>query len=124
MSDEHLKNARISTSGGWVSFILRFVLSSVVIAVAAFLTPGFSIRGLWSILIAAAVISLADYLINRVFKLDASPFGRGLTGFVVASVVIYGTQFFVPAMRVTILGAIIGAVIIGLLDMIMPGKTL
>ena len=124
MSEEHNNNTRTTTSGSWVGFILRFILSAIVIAVAAFLTPGFSIRGIWSILIAAAVISLADYLMNRVFKLDASPFGRGITGFIIASVVIYGTQFFVPAMRVTILGAIIGAVVLGLLDMIMPGKTL
>ncbi|WP_026477616.1 phage holin family protein [Alkaliphilus transvaalensis] len=118
------ENNRTSTSQSWVGFIIRFIVSAIVIAIAAFLTPGFSIDGVWSVLIAAAVISILDWLINRVAKLDASPFGRGITGFIVAAVVIYATQFFVATMQVSILGAILGAIVIGLIDMVIPGKTL
>ncbi len=123
MSEER-RNTRVNSSKSWVSLILRFFLSAIVIAVAAFLTPGFSIGGIWSIFIAAAVITVMDYLINRVAKLDASPFGRGFTGFIVAAIVIYATQFFVPVMRVTLVGALLGALVIGLIDIVIPGKTL
>lgn len=125
MSEERRNNnSRTQSSNGIMGLVLRFIVSAIVVAVAAFLTPGFSVRGIWSILIAAAVISIMDYLLNRVFNLDASPFGRGITGFVVAAVVLYATQFFVPLMRVTLLGAILGALVIGLIDMVIPGKTL
>ncbi|ABR50511.1 conserved hypothetical protein [Alkaliphilus metalliredigens QYMF] len=115
---------RTQASHSWVGIILRFVVSAIVIAVAAFLTPGFRIEGVWGIVVAAAVISIVDYLIQRVVGFDASPFGKGITGFIVAAIVLYGAQFIVPAMRVTFLGAILGAIVIGILDMIIPGKTM
>lgn len=124
MSEERKNNSRIQSSNGIMGLILRFIVSAIVVAVAAFLTPGFSVRGIWSILIAAAVISIMDYLLNRFLNLDASPFGRGIAGFLVSAVVLYATQFFVPAMRVTLLGALLGALVIGLIDMVIPGKTM
>lgn len=124
MPEERKNNTRTSASNGWMGLILRFIVSAIVIAVAAFLTPGFTIRGIWSILIAAAIISIIDYLILRVAKFDASPFGRGITGFIVAAIVLYSTQYFVPAMRVTPIGAILGALVIGLIDIVIPGKTM
>lgn len=124
MSEERGNNSRTQSSNGIMGLILRFIVSAIVVAVAAFLTPGFSVRGIWSILVAAAAISIIDYLLNRFLNLDASPFGRGITGFLVAAVVLYATQFLVPAMRVTLVGALLGAVVIGLIDMVIPGKTM
>ncbi len=124
MSEERRNNSRTQSSNGIMGLILRFIVSAIVVAVAAFLTPGFSISGIWSILVAAAVISIIDYLLNRLLNLDASPFGRGITGFLVAAVVLYATQYFVPMMRVTIWGAILGALVIGLIDLVIPGKTM
>lgn len=124
MSEERGNNSRMGSSSSIMSLILRFIVSAIVVAVAAFLTPGFSVRGIWSILIAAAIISIIDYLLNRFLNLDASPFGRGITGFIVSAVVLYATQFFVPAMRVTLIGALLGALVIGLIDMVIPGKTM
>ncbi len=122
MSEERRDN-RTANSNGWISFIIRFIVSAIVISVAAFLTPGFTISGMVNVLIAAAIISLIDYLILRIAKFDTSPFGRGITGFIVAAVVLYATQYFVPTMRVTALGAILGALVIGIIDAIIPGKT-
>ncbi|KAB3535510.1 phage holin family protein [Alkaliphilus pronyensis] len=122
MSNER-RESRTKGSQGVVSNIIRFIVSAIVIAIAAFLTPGFSIDGLWSVLIAALVITIIDYVIFKVAKFDATPFGRGFTGFIVAAIVIYVTQFFVPAMGVTVIGAILGAIVIGLIDMVIPGKT-
>lgn len=103
-------------------WIGRLIAIAIILAVVSFLTPGFSITGLWSFLLAAVVISVLDYLVERVMKVDASPFGKGLKGFIIAAIIIYLTQYIVPNMSVSILGAIIGAVIIGILDAIFPTR--
>lgn len=125
MSEEHNNNnnSRVKQADGWGGLILRVILSAIVLSIAAFFTPGFTINGIWAVLLAAAVISIIDYLIQRFTPLHASPFGRGFTGFIVSAIVLYATQFLVPNMGVTMWGALIGALVIGIIDMIIPGQT-
>ena len=124
MDDENTRNdeARRSTGGGAIGFIIRFVVAAVVLLVTSWLVPGFSIRGFWTALIAALIIAAVDYLIGRIFNFDAAPFGRGVSGFIVSAAIIYFTQFFVANMAVSIWGALIGALIIGLIDMLLPTR--
>jgi uncharacterized membrane protein YvlD (DUF360 family) len=105
-------------------FIIRLIVSMVVLGITAALTPGFAIRGLWSLFAASLVLSLLDYLVQKVFKADASPFGRGITGFILAAVIIYAARFFVPGYYVTITGALLGALVYGIVDLIIPGKAM
>lgn len=102
--------------------LLRILITAVVVAIAAYFTPGFTIDGLWSVLLAAVVIGVLDYLIQRFTGIDASPFGRGIAGFLVAAIILYVTQFIVPGFNISIWGAIIGALVIGIIDAIMPGR--
>lgn len=102
----------------------RMAIMAVILFVVSFLTPGFSINGLWSYLIAAVVISLLDYLVEMVMKVDASPFGKGLKGFLLAALILWLAQFLVPHMSVTIIGALIGALAIGVLDAIFPTRVM
>jgi uncharacterized membrane protein YvlD (DUF360 family) len=90
--------------------------------VVSYFVPGFFVSGIWTAIIAAAVIGILDYLVGAIFKIDASPFGRGITGFIIAAIIIYVTQFFVPGVAVSLWGAIIGALLIGLFDLIIPGR--
>jgi uncharacterized membrane protein YvlD (DUF360 family) len=106
---------------GWVG---RVVLTAVILAITSFFTPGFSIRGLWSYLLAAIVISVLDYLVESFMGVDASPFGKGIKGFVIAAVIIYVAQFLVPNMGVSIIGALLAALAIGILDAVMPGRAM
>ena len=122
MSEERNDN-RTQQADSWVGLILRLILSAIVIAIAAFLTPGFSINSIWAVLLAAVIISVVDYLIQRMTDFQASPFGRGFSGFIISAIVLYGTQFLVPTKRVSIWGALIGALVIGIIDVIIPGKT-
>lgn len=122
MSEEH-NNNRTQQSNGLGSLVLRLILSAIVLSIASFLTPGFSIRGIWAVLLAAAVISVIDYLLQKTINLDASPLGRGITGFIVSAIVLYIAQFLVPNMGVTVIGAILGALAIGIIDVIVPGNT-
>ncbi|MDR5659514.1 phage holin family protein [Serpentinicella sp. ANB-PHB4] len=123
MSEERNPN-RTQDAPSWGRLILRFIISAIVVGIAAFITPGFQIDGLWGVLLAALAISIVNYIIERVFNFDASPFGRGIAGFIVAAIVIYLSQFVVAAMQVSIWGAIIGALVIGIIDMVIPGETI
>jgi putative membrane protein len=105
---------------GWIGMIIRFVVAAIVLMVTAWLTPGFSRMGFGTALVAAVVIAAMDWIIQRVFKIDASPFGRGIAGFIVSAVIIYLTQFLVPGMSISIWGAIIASLIIGIIDAIIP----
>jgi putative membrane protein len=103
----------------------RFIASAVVLAVTAFVTPGFRINGLWAVVLAAIVLSVLDYIVSRTLHVDATPFGRGLTGFVAAVVIIYAINFILPGYyHVTFFGAILGALVYGIVDMLIPGKAM
>jgi len=60
----------------------------------------------------------------RLVGVNASPCRRGIVGFIMAAVIIYVTQFFVAGFEVTIWGAIIGALVYGIVDAVIPGKAL
>lgn len=105
-------------------FLVRLVVGAIVLAVTAALTPGFTVRGFWPLIFGAIILAVMDYFAAKLFGIDASPFGRGIAGFILAAVIIYATQFFVAGYQVTILGAIIGALVYGLVDMIMPGRAM
>lgn len=110
------------TSFGIGHMIIRIVVSAIVLAVVAFFTPGFTINNIWSLILAAAVIGILDYLIERVTGFDATPFGRGITGFVVSAAIIYFTGYLIAGVGVTFWGAIIAALVIGIINMLIPGR--
>ncbi len=69
--------------------LIRILVTAIVVGIAAFVTPGFSINNLWSLILAAVVIALLDYLIQKFTGVNATPFGRGITGFIVAAIILY-----------------------------------
>ena len=103
--------------------IWRFVAAAVVLAITAFFTPGFSINNFWSLALAAIVLTVIDYLIVKFTGLQATPFGKGFVGFVLAAVVLYVTQYFVAGYSISWMSAIIGAIIYGVIDYFIPGDT-
>ncbi len=113
--DDHREEGR-----GWLGMIIRFIVAAIVLMVTAAVTPGFSSMGFGTALLAALIIAAMDFVIQKLFKIDASPFGRGLTGFILSAVIIYLTQFLVPNMEINLLGAVIAALIIGVIDAIIP----
>ena len=111
-------SGRANTS--WSGLIIRFVVAAIVLLVTAFFAPGFAIANFWTALLQAIVIVGLDYLIESIAGLDASPFGRGFSGFIVSALIIYLTQFIVPGVSVSILGAVIAALVIGIIGAILP----
>lgn len=122
MADDERR--REDSGSGAGSIIVRLIVTAIILAIASFLTPGFSIIGLWSYIIAAVVITLIDWGVEKVMGVDASPFGKGLKGFLIAAVIIYIAQFIVPHMRVSMIGALLAALAIGILDAVIPGRAM
>ena len=100
----------------------RLLTSAVILAITAFFTPGFSINNIWSLAIAAVVLTIMDYLIIKFTGLHASAFGKGFVGFVLAAIVLYITQYFVAGYAISWIAAIIGALIYGAVDYFIPGN--
>lgn len=105
-------------------FILRVVVGAIVLAITAALTPGFAISNIWALIIGAIVLAALDYLATRFLGVNATPFGRGISGFIMAAIIIYITQFFVAGYAVSLWGAIIGALVYGIVDAIIPGRAM
>ena len=116
------RNSTTGTSTVW-QIIGRLVTATIVLAITAFFTPNFSINNIWSLAIAAIVLTVMDYLIVKFTGLHASPFGKGFVGFALAAITLYFTQFFVAGYSISWMAAIIGALIYGVVDYFIPGTT-
>lgn len=113
-----------NSKNGFLGWIIRLVVVMIVLSITSFLTPGFSVVGLWSVLLAAVIISALDYLVETFMGIDASPFGKGIKGFFIAAIILYLAQFVVPNMSVSIIGALVAALVIGILDAVIPGRVM
>lgn len=100
--------------------IVRFIVSALVLMFVGFLVPGFGVMSFWSALLAAVVIALLGWAMEAIFGRRISPYGRGIIGFISGAVVLYVAQLFVPGLRVTILGALLASLVIGIIDLFVP----
>ncbi|HHX28389.1 MAG TPA: phage holin family protein [Firmicutes bacterium] len=82
--------------------------------------PGFRLFGFVNALVAALVIAALGWAIEAILGERVSPQSRGLIGFIVAAIVIYVAQFLVPGMSVTILGALLASLVVGIIDAFVP----
>lgn len=100
--------------------VIRFIVSALVLLLLSAFLPGFQIAGFVNALIAAVAIAVLGWIAEQVMGEKASPQSRGLTGFIAAAVVIFLAQFIVPTMSVSIFGALLASVVIGLVDAFVP----
>ena len=119
-NDSHAQE-RSGTSTIW-QIVGRLITAAIVLAITAFFTPGFAINNFWTLAIAAVVLTALDYLIVKFTGLQVSPFGKGFVGFILSAVVLYVTQYFVAGYSISWMAAIIGALIYGIVDYLIPGN--
>lgn len=122
MSDNQSNARSQSTMGTVWQIIGRLVAAAIILAITAFFTPGFSINNIWSLALAAIVLTAMDYLIVKFTGLEASAFGKGFVGFALAAIILYLTQFFVAGYTISWMAAIIGALIYGVIAYFIPGE--
>ncbi len=106
--------------GEWLGAIIRFIVSAFVLLGVGILLPGVEIVGFTNALIASIIIALAGYLLETFLGEDVSPQQRGIVGFIISAIVIFATQYVVSNMEVTIIGALLAALVIGVIDYFVP----
>lgn len=107
----------------FLGHVVRFIVSALVLIVVGWLVPQFSIGGFGSALLLALVIALLGWAIEGIFGKGVSPFGRGIVGFLVSALVIWLAQFIVSGVSVSIIGALLAALVIGIIDLFIPVAT-
>ena len=119
MADQNQKGSSMF-GGGWLGHIVRFIVSAIVLMVVSFITPGFRGLTFTTALLAAIAIAIIGYVLEMLFGKKISPYGRGGIGFLVSAAIFYFIQFIIPGMRVSIIGALIAAFIVGIIDAFVP----
>ncbi|HBT46505.1 MAG TPA: hypothetical protein DEA73_01290 [Peptococcaceae bacterium] len=105
----------------WLGVVIRFIVSALVLMLVGYLLPGIQVAGFTGALVAAVVIAALGWVAETLLGKRISPRSRGIVGFIVAAVVIYLAQFLVPTMlRVNALGALLAALVIGVIDAFVP----
>lgn len=122
MADEgKVTGGENNMSNKWIGAIVRFVVAALVLMLVAALLPGIRVAGFTGALVAAAVIAILGWVVEAVLGDWVSPQRRGVVGFITAAVVIYVAQFIVPSfLSVNILGALLAALVIGIIDAFVP----
>lgn len=104
----------------WLGAIVRFAVSALVLMFVGYVLPGFKALSFVNALIAAVVIAAIGWVIETTLGKGVSPYSRGIVGFLVSAIVIWAAQFIVPGMEVSILGALLAAFVIGIIDLFVP----
>ena len=106
-----------------IGALIRLVISALSLLLVGTLIQGFTIGGFINALIVALVIAILGYLIELASKIEQRKINskvRGLVGFIISAIVIYLAQFIIPALTVSLIGALLAAAIIGIIDMFVP----
>lgn len=104
-----------------VGTLVRFIVSALVLFLVAWLLPGITVNGFTGAILAAVVIAVLGYVIESLLGEKISPQRRGLVGFATSAVVIYLAQFIVPNfLSVNVVGALLAALVIGIIDAVVP----
>lgn len=107
----------------FLGHVVRFIVSALVLMFVGFIVPSFSVGGFWSALFLALVIAVAGWAFEGIFGAKVTPFGRGIAGFLASALVIWIAQFMVSGIHTTIIGAILAALTIGIIDLFVPIPT-
>jgi uncharacterized membrane protein YvlD (DUF360 family) len=107
----------------FLGHVIRFIVSALVLMVVGWLVPNFEVGGFWSALLLALVIAIIGWIAEGIFGKRITPFGRGIVGFLASAAVIWVAQFIVGGVSATIIGAILAALVIGIIDLFVPVST-
>lgn len=104
----------------FLGHVVRFIVSAIVIMIVGYIVPNFSVGGFWSALMLALVIAILGWIVEGIFGKRVTPFGRGIVGFLASAAVIWVAQFIIGHVHATILGALLAALVIGIIDLFIP----
>lgn len=103
-----------------IKLLIKVLVSGLAILLTSALSIGIQTDGYTTAILAAIVIGVLDWVINKFTGVDASPFGRGAVGFIVAALILFITGRIVDGFNVTIIGSLVGAIVLGIVDSFLP----
>lgn len=103
-----------------IKLLIKVLVSGLAILLTSALSIGIQTDGYTTAILAALVIGVLDWVINKFTGVDASPFGRGAVGFIVAALILFITGRIVDGFNVTIIGSLVGAIVLGIVDSFLP----
>jgi putative membrane protein len=104
----------------FLGHVVRFIVSAIVLMIVGWIVPQFTVGGFWSAVFLALVIAIAGWIIEGIFGKKVTPFGRGIVGFLTSALIIWGAQFIVGGVTVSVIGALLAALAIGIIDLFVP----
>lgn len=107
--------------GSLKDLIRKIIITALVLAITAFITPAFRISGLWTLLVAAGFIAIIDFLLQSFTNIRGSAAKRGFVGFVVTVVILLLTDKLIAGFNISTLASIVASIIIAIVDVIIPG---
>lgn len=105
-----------------LDLIIKLIVAGFAVLVSSWLTPGMSVAGFKTAILVALVIGILDFALGRFFGEQAAPSGRGTKGFILAALILFIAGKLVEGFSVGIFGALIGALIMGLVDGFLGSK--
>lgn len=105
-----------------IQFIGRLITSILILGVTAFFTPGFTIENLWVVVLAVAVLTIVDFLIDNFTKIYYHPFIKFIIGFVLAGIALFLVQYFAIGYMLSVISIFLGALVYGLVDYMLPNE--
>ncbi|MGO1581310.1 MAG: phage holin family protein [Peptoniphilaceae bacterium] len=104
-----------------IKLLLKIFVSAIAIALAALLSP-MKVSNFSAAVVTAIVIGLLDWAVLRFTNIDNSRAGRGSVGFLTTAIILYLAGVLVDGFSTGLIGALIGAFVLGIVDMIIPGE--
>ncbi len=103
-------------------FILKFLAILAIFGVISFMTPNITSNGYITMFIGALIVSILDFLISSFIGIYDMQFGRMLTSFFTAIIIIYGIDFFTSTININVITAFLSAAAYALVSSFIPGK--
>ena len=97
----------------WKGAVIRFIVSALELMLVGFILTGLRALTFFHDLFAAVVIDVLGWGVESLLGRAVSPFSRWIVGFLVLAGIIWGSQFIVPGMEVSVMGALLAAFVIG-----------
>lgn len=105
-----------------LQFIGRFITSILILGITAFFTTGFTLSNIWILALAIILLSVIDFAIGNFTKLYFHPFVKFFIGFVLSGITLFLVQYFTIGYTLSLLSIILGAIVYGLVDYMLPNE--
>lgn len=96
------------------NFLLKMLLCPGIIFIADALSPAINYSSSWHVIITGVFVGVIGYVMDSVLLINVGSEMSAIMDTVAATIVVYLSQFFFTGTVITLLGALLGGVLLGL----------